>query len=643
MQTRFFPRLAAFAGLALVLAGCGGGSNSGQTPLDRTTLRAAGARTVATKAAQSHKNLQKAPLGVSSALFAGWAAHHLETEHLRRAHQSRDGKHGDTSESGDNRGNGGNGDHRGNGGNSDKGNGPGANRGNPQSVPGTSLGSATTLVLYDTAGQWGYLGELYAMAVANLAGHFGTVTTKAVSSYSAGDVNAYTATIYIGSTYYDASTDLIPKTFYADVLAGSRPVIWMNDNIWNFANAVGVANFNNRYGWDPTTSYFAPNGNVGNVTQVNYKSKPLTRTIPSGADGGVLHPNVLGGTFPAVSVLAQAVDAGTSPATIFPYAVRSANLTYIGEIPFDYVNESSRLIALEDLLFDALAPATPTNHTALLRLEDISPLSDPVQLRAVATYLANANIPYGFNIIPRYEDPLGFYNNGTPVSQTLASTPDLVNVIRYMLAHGGTMVAEGYTHQYMSARNPYNGVTGDDAEFFLAHVDTTDHVIWDGPVPQDSQSWAAGRVASSIAAFQTARLPVPNLWVTPHYFASEVDYRAISASFSARYERSIYFKGLLSGSIDHTQFIGQFFPYVVRDVYGTKVLPENLGDYEPVSLNHNPVRLPADLVNEAVLNLAVRNGIASFFYDPSNDLAPLQQTVTGLQGAGYTFISPASL
>src|SRR3954469_20788537 len=32
----------------------------------------------------------------------------------------------------------------------------------------------STLVLYDTTGPYGFLGELYAMATANLAGHFGT-------------------------------------------------------------------------------------------------------------------------------------------------------------------------------------------------------------------------------------------------------------------------------------------------------------------------------------------------------------------------------------------------------------------------------------------------------------------------------------
>ena len=41
----------------------------------------------------------------------------------------------------------------------------------------------STLVLYDTTGQWGWLGELYAIMTANLASHFGTWTAMPVVSY----------------------------------------------------------------------------------------------------------------------------------------------------------------------------------------------------------------------------------------------------------------------------------------------------------------------------------------------------------------------------------------------------------------------------------------------------------------------------
>ncbi|MDP9016975.1 MAG: DUF2334 domain-containing protein [Candidatus Eremiobacteraeota bacterium] len=514
-----------------------------------------------------------------------------------------------------------------------------------QSISTESTGSAKTLVLYDNAGQWGFLGELYALATANLAGHFGTVSSEPVQAYVAGQLSGFTSTIYIGSSYYDASNDQIPAAFYKDVAASTRPVLWMGDNIWNFANAIGPVNFEKSYGWDPTNSYYAPNGSVGSIQQVTYKNQALTRSTPTGQDGGVLHPAIMGAGYPAETTIAQAVDSSTSPATTFPWAIKSKNLTYIGEIPFDYVTESNRVIALEDMLFDVLAPSTTTRHRAMVRLEDISAQDDMTQVRAAATYLYNQHIPFGFNVIPYYTDPLGHYNNGVPQSITLAQAPEFVSTIKYLIAHGGSMVAEGYSHQYPGSNaNPYDGVSGDDAEFFRAHVDATNSVIWDGPVSEDASGYAAQRISNSLAAFAAVGLPAPKLWITPHYFATDTDYRAIGKSFSARYERSLYFQGDLTGSApNYANYIGEFFPYIVKDAYGTKVIPENIGDYEPVAQNNHPVRLPADLIHNAQLNLAVRDGFASFFYDPSYPLQPLADTVTGIRSLGYTFVSPGSL
>lgn len=510
-------------------------------------------------------------------------------------------------------------------------------------APQAAVAGTSALVLYDTAGPYGHLGELYAMAAANLAGHFGTVTAKPVSQYTAGLVEQYTATIYLGSTYYGGDIpDAIPAAFYTDALATTRPLTWLGDNIWSLANAAGVAAFTQKYGWDPTTSFFSTAAGVGTVDQVAYKTQSLTRKIPAGQDGGVLRPNVLTGTgYPAVTSLAQATDASTG--TAFPWALRSANLTYIGEIPFAYVSESDRVIAFEDLLFDALAPGTAEQHRAMVRLEDISPNSDPTELRTIADYLYSQKIPYGINVIPVYKDPLGTYNNGVAETITLTQRPQLVSALKYMLARGAVLMDHGYTHQYSNVANPYNGVTGDDFEFFRAHVDTADNVVYDGPVAEDSTLWAQTRVTSALTQFTLAGLPKPTLWTTPHYAASAADYRVFAKNFNARLERSLYFSGTLGGTADPARFIGQFFPYVVKDVYGTTVLPENIGNYEPEAYNNHPARLPADLIASAKANLAVRDGFASFFYHPYYTVQPLKDTVDGIRALGYSFVSPAAV
>ncbi|MFE7168059.1 DUF2334 domain-containing protein [Streptomyces sp. NPDC057616] len=502
----------------------------------------------------------------------------------------------------------------------------------------------STLVLYDTAGPYGQLGELYAMATANLAGHFGTVTAKPVQQYTAGMIDSYTAVVYLGSTYYGGDIpDAVPAAFYTDAAASTKPVIWMGANVWNMANATGVAQFAQKYGWDPTSSYYEDGGSVGTVTQVAYRNQALTRKVPAGQDGGVLRPHVLTGDgYPAVTTLAQGLD--SSNGHTFGWAIRSSNLTYIGEIPFAYVSESDRVIALEDLLFDALAPATTERHRAIVRLEDISPDSDPTELRSMADYLYAQKIPYGINVIPVYTDPEGTYNNGVAQTVTLAQRPQVVGALKYMLARGAVLMDHGFTHQYGTVANPYDGVTGDDFEFYRAHVDAANNVVYDGPVAEDSAVWAQSRVTGALAGFTAAGLPRPTLWTTPHYAGSATDYKVFSSNFSARLERSLYFSGTLSGGpAGPNTFIGQFFPYVVKDVYGTKVLPENIGNYEPEAYNNHPPRLPADLIASAKANLAVRDGVASFFYHPYYPLQPLQDTIAGIKALGYTFVSPSSL
>jgi uncharacterized protein YdaL len=213
-----------------------------------------------------------------------------------------------------------------------------------------------------------------------------------------------------------------------------------------------------------------------------------------------------------------------------------------------------------------------------------------------------------------------------------------------MLARGGVMIEHGWTHQYSNVANPYNGVSGDDTEFYRV-VENADHTLtWVGPVPEDSTSWVRGRITSAANDFTRAGLTVPTIFEFPHYTGSVTAYREVARTFATRWERSLYFSGVLSGgAVDHSRMAGQIFPFVVRDVYGDKVLPENVGNVEPEDWFQYPMRLPADIVRDARRNLVVRDGFASFYFHPFLDISYLQQTVEGIQAAGYTFVSPASL
>jgi uncharacterized protein YdaL len=493
-------------------------------------------------------------------------------------------------------------------------------------APG-AVGS-TTLVLYDTSGTYGWLGELYAQYAANLASHFGPWRAEPVSSYQAGQIGQFTATIYIGSTYDEP----LPSAFLDDVYAATRPVIWIYDNIWELTNR--YPGFEAKYGW--LWSQFE----TSSVSSVTYRGVTLTR---DGADngGGIMS---YGAVDPSkVTVLAEAVrDADGSR---FPWALRSGNLTYLGEIPFVYTSETDRVHVFEDLLYDALDPSAPTEHRAMIRLEDINPSQDPVELKSVVDYLYSQGIPFGFGVSPVYTDPNGYYTGGTPESSSLAGKGNGVAAdIKYMQSHGGRLVMHGYTHQYSNVANPYSAVTGDDFEFYRV-TENTDHTLnYLGPIPGDSTSWALGRVDASAKVFKQAGIAPAQIFEFPHYAGSAADYSAVAQRFETRWERGMYYGGWLAGSsIDYSHAIGEGFPYVVRDVYGKTVLPENCGPYAPEQFYGFKAHSVTDILAAADANQVVRDGIATFYYHPFEGLDALKLIVQGFQARGLTFVDPAQV
>jgi hypothetical protein len=82
---------------------------------------------------------------------------------------------------------------------------------------------------------------------------------------------------------------------------------------------------------------------------------------------------------------------------------------------------------------------------------------------------------------------------------------------------------------------------------------------------------------------------------------------------------------------------------VVRDVYGTKVLPENLGSVNPQSWHGYKARVPSDIIDAARAQLVIRDGVVGFFFHPFLRLALLRETINGIRRLGYEFVSPASL
>lgn len=487
-----------------------------------------------------------------------------------------------------------------------------------------------TLVLYDSTGQWGWLGEAYAVMAGNLVTHGSKYTMHAALNYVAGELNKYTGLIYIGSTYGEP----LPTAMLDDVLATTKPVLWMNDNIWQLS--ARAANFAGQYGFTPM--YF----DFSNALTVTYKGVTLQRNALA-APSGLLQTQINDPTRAQALAIATNDTGGT-----INWATRGANLTYIGEIPFSYTGPNDRYLAAIDLLGQVSNPSMLARKRALVRIEDVGADANPTELRAIADYLYSKNVPFSVAVIPYYLDPNGYYNNGIPVSTHLYQSKGVVNALKYMQSKGGTLIMHGYTHQYSNIANPYSGVSADDFEFYRAHIDANNYVVFDTPVAEDSGSWAQGRITSGIKEFTKAGFFAPTVFEPPHYAASALDYQVFHSQFANLYQRGLFAYGWCpngacgTGTPDYTRIYGEFYPYLVRDIFGAVVIPEQLGNVELIEFNNNPPRFPADILYSANCNTVIQDAVQSFFFHPYLDISYLKQIVEGLQAKGYTFV-PASV
>ncbi len=244
-------------------------------------------------------------------------------------------------------------------------------RGGEHAAPSASASTSApthVLVLYDTSGQWGFLGDEYLTDLNRMTGHLGAYVAHPVTGYQAGELNRYRAVIYLGSTYDEP----VPTAFLDDVLKTKKQVLWANDNIWRLTARAG--DFAKRYG------FIWKGFDHGAVDRIVYRGVPLTRD-PSN-DFGVMDEWI---TDPGrVTVLGTA---SRSDGTSFPWALRSGNFTYVGEVPLAYSNATDRYLAFADLVYDVLATTPEPKHHIEIETQHLASDPDPVRLRAVVTAL----------------------------------------------------------------------------------------------------------------------------------------------------------------------------------------------------------------------------------------------------------------
>ncbi|MGY1691002.1 DUF2334 domain-containing protein [Geodermatophilus sp. SYSU D01105] len=488
--------------------------------------------------------------------------------------------------------------------------------------PAPPSGDARSLVLYDDSGEFSALSEVYATMATSLASHFGTPTMQGVSAYSAGQLAEHQGAVYLGTN----AEQTLPPAFVVDVRAGDTPVLWLGANLDQLAPRSG--GLDRAYGWTWVPSELRP------AHRIEYKGTELTRSRGEGVPlSGI---SVTDPDRAQVLATTRFDDGSTAP-----WAVRSGNLTYVTEVALDAVgNSGDRYLAVCDLLFDLLEPDAETRHRALVRIQDVNPTSDPGTLRRLADTLHAAGIPFSFALYPVAVDP----RESEPRRRvTLSDRPAVVDAVAHMLRRGGTIVLHGYSHQFEGLANPDTGASGADFEFFRVHREPDGTLVYGGPVPGDSTAWATERLRAAVDEVTRAGLPEPRIFQFPHDGASAADYEAARQLFDARYDRPLYLSTAWRSGPMSPYLFPQYVPYVVRDGYGSTLVPENLGNVDgPVVPAEGPGSVQA-ILDGARQHLVVRDGVASFHFHPYLELDALTRAVDGIRDLGYEFVSPGQL
>jgi uncharacterized protein YdaL len=439
----------------------------------------------------------------------------------------------------------------------------------------------TVAIIYDGPTDYQAKGYIHALFVENLLGHFGLAGDIIPSGqYQPGTLQHYHAGFYIGVT----PNATLPPGLVDDVRAYQQPFAWLGQHV---EALVSTPEGKRQYGftWQEYNRYL---GIVG----VMYKDTLLPKHEP---DLTVVTVTDKRNT----QVVATAV---TKAGASYPYVLHRGRFWYFADSPFAYPDEGGHYLAFCDLLHDIFEIQHNNDQRALVRIEDVSVDQDPVDLKHVSDLLDGYHIPFQIAMIPIFKNP------SKEFEVRLSDRKSFVDSLHYMVAHGGTIVMHGVTHQY-------RGQSGDDYEFW---DDTGDRAI-----AGDSTEFVMRRLQLGMTECFNAGI-YPVAFETPHYAASETDYRALMRVFSLFYDRTISTPSLNSQ---------QYFPYPLIDHWGRQVLPEDLG-YVPVE---NPQT--HDILQAARNLKVVRDGVASFYFHPFMPINMLDQLVKGVQNLGYHFVS----
>jgi uncharacterized protein YdaL len=436
------------------------------------------------------------------------------------------------------------------------------------------------LVLYDKNG-----GLNDAIQVGELLRHFNTnISLRPLEEYTAGTIKKYDAVFYVGVV----SNAAIPAEFLKDLRYGLTTVCWLGFNIETLLSNEELSN-------------------ILGMEFIGLKEKHYNTVLYKNCELAKNDPwiNVVSAfDDKKCDVLATAIDGKSS----VPYVVRSGrNFWYFADVPTSYAVEGGRFLVFADLLHDILNENHISQNLAMVRIEDVNPLSDPKELREIASFLHGRNVPFHIALVPFYVFPEKNIYIG------IHERPELVDAIKYMVKKGGTVIMHGSTHQRF-------GETASDYEFW--------DPINNQPPEAENDITIKEKIETGLKEFWSAGI-YPLMWETPHYAGSQQLYSVIKDYFSISMERR--------QSIDRLG-ADQYFPYLIPcDRYGQIIVPENTG-FVPLD------KQDASIILDPARNMkVVRDGVASFFFHPFINIDVLKKIINTMKKEGFTFTTIGDL
>lgn len=510
-------------------------------------------------------------------------------------------------------------------------------------------------VYYDSAPQVApryAFGRVHALQLQNLLGHFPALQQRVIpiEKYEAGQLGRCAASFYLG-TYFD---NALPPSFLADFTATTRTVVWAGYNIWKLPAAdleklwgaryreltkldttrvdeLGRPTFFKLFDYQGETFEKYGEFDALDLSRFNaaYELTALDLLTPEAEKG----------------VLSWARHNGRLDQRL-PYVLKKQNHWFVADTPFSYITEEDRYLIFADLLFDVLQEnprrSADAKKPAHFRVEDVHAMMPAWQLYGMLDLFTRADIPFGVAVIPLWVDALDVMKRRRRYLPA-ASSPGFMEYLRAASLLKASYILHGVTHQYATQRNPFTGISGDDFEFWDR--------VKNRPVDRDSERFVVDRIADGLELLASAGVR-PAAWMAPHYQASPLDYRLFGRLFAWNIGRVIYFP---PGEIpDGMLPTGQFFPYeVYGDVYGQRLIPENIGNVQPFMNEqvHKTMTIN-DMIRIMKRNSRLRDAWASFFVHPSmldgtdkggtaavpGDSRELERLIQAAKDLGYEFI-----